>query len=57
METKLVGVVLEEGDEDWSMWITDSISKEDNDAIANILKKYEHAGYSVRNVYDELTNL
>ena len=57
MENKLVGFVFEEGDEDWSLWLNDGLSKEDNDAITAILRKYEHDGYSVRNVYDELVNL
>ena len=57
MEDKIIGIVFEDGKEDWSLWLHDGLSQEDNDAIVDILMKYRNDGYSVRNVYDELTNL
>ena len=53
----LVGFVYEHDDEDWSLWLTDSISEEDQNAIMKILDKYYGEGSSVRNVYDDLINL
>ena len=53
----LVVFVYEHDDEDWSLWLTDSISEEDQNAIMKILDKYYGEGSSVRNVYDDLINL
>ena len=53
----LIGFVYEHSDEDWSLWLTDSISEEDQNAIMEILDKYYGEGSSVRNVYDDLINL
>ena len=53
----LIGFVYEHDDEDWSLWLTDSISEEDQNAIMAILDKYYGEGSSIRNVYDDLINL
>ena len=56
-EIKIAGIVFEHAPEDWGIWFFDGISKEDNEAIMNILDKYTDQGCSVRNVYDELSKL
>lgn len=51
---KIIGIVYEHGCEDWSLFMTDEISNEDQIKISEILSKYDTTGYSVRNVYGEM---
>lgn len=54
---QIVGVVHSYGDEDMSLWITDHISQSDQDAISEILEKYNSDGCSIRNCYEQITEI
>jgi len=53
----IVGFVFEHEKEDFELWLTDAISKEDQNKIAEILAKYDTTGSSVRNVYEDIVNM
>ena len=42
------GIVFEHGDDDWSVWITDKMSDEDQAKIKEIMAKYENDGCSIK---------
>ncbi len=54
---QIVGIVHSYGDEDMSLWMPDYISQDDQDAIGEILEKYRMDGSSVRNCYEQITEI
>lgn len=45
---KVIGIVLDHGNDEWSVWITDFMSARDQATIREILEKYRHDGCSVK---------
>lgn len=53
-EIKLVGFIIKHNSEDYSLWETDAITDEDQEALWEILRKYGTTGSSVRNCYEQI---
>ena len=50
--SRLIGFIWCHGKKDFECWETDALSEKDQDAIEEILSKYDTKGTSERNVYD-----
>lgn len=51
---KITGILFEHGDDDYSLWEGFTLTKEDEDAIAKIISKYDTQGCSVRGTYNQI---
>lgn len=54
-EIKVVGMLFKHGEDDYSLWEGFTLTKEDEDAIANIISKYDTQGCSIRGTYEQIT--
>ena len=52
--TKICGIMIEHGANDFGYWEGFNLSEEDEEKIWNILAKYDTEGYSVRGTRKEV---
>lgn len=53
----LCGFIFCHGNKDFSIWETDAISEADRNKIEEILSKYATEGTSVRNCWEQLSDI
>lgn len=50
-EVRIAGILWQHGDDDYALWEGFSLSKEEEEIIANILFRHDTEGFSVRGGY------